>query len=661
MTQRKQGNVGAPYFLRKGATALMGGLLLAAAGAMAQDDTGLASAPTTSSAASARTLYRVTNLGQGDIGVTMNAKGQVAFAYSDPFGQTPLQAWFYDGSNLHEIDGLGGGIVRPTGLNDGGQVTGIATTAAGLVHSFVWSRRHGATDVGTLPGMDTTWEPAINNRGEVTGYSTGDPSPPWPRAFRWSAQSGMQDLGVLLSGDDSTSYGRAINDAGLIAGDAWAGGHAYHAFVWTRANGMIDIDTLGNDYSTPVAVGARGQVAGNVLNPPNNYGSVFWWSRTTGMRDLGAGNGQGTWMTGMSPGGRIVGTITYPDFSQHAMTWTPAPGMLDLGTLGGRSSGSTAANDRDQVVGGAATAADSYHAFIWTPKEGMVDLNQRLYRAPAGLELFGALAISDNGSIVASSNAGLLLLRPVQACRCTHAAGPIVSNDLVELGAPVDTTIGFAADDTAANYEVAWSWGDGTVDRARRAGARNGSGSAQASHTYSAPGIYTVTADVTDQAGNRVKVARRIVVYAPAGGVLAGTGTVVLPAAASRRSPSSTGKAAFSFMAPTAAGAQLKAASAKGRFMFSLPGLSFASDDVQVAAAQGSRVRLAGTGTVNGARGYQFAATAGASGPGTAGQFGVTIWHTDPKTRARVIDYDSLAGTNGSAGSPIVEGKIVAR
>jgi hypothetical protein len=114
-------------------------------------------------------------------------------------------------------------------------------------------------------------------------------------------------------------------------------------------------------------------------------------------------------------------------------------------------------------------------------------------------------------------------------------------------------------------------------------------------------------------------------------------------------------------LAPTAAGAKLQAASAQGRFMFSLPGLSFASDDVQVSAAQGSLVRLVGTGTVNGAHGYQFTATAGASGTGTAGQFGVTIWHTDPKTRARVIDYDSQAGTNGSAGRPIVEGKIVAR
>jgi probable HAF family extracellular repeat protein len=328
--------------------------------------------------------------------------------------------------------------------------------------------------------------------------------------------------------------------------------------------------------------------------------------------------------------------------------------MLDLGTLGGHFSNSNAASNKDQVVGGAATADDRYHAFIWTEKEGMVDLNRRLHHAPAGLELLSALAISDNGSIVAISNAGLVLLRPMQACTCTHAAGPIVSRDMVELGAPVDTTIGFATENSAANYDVAWSWGDGTNDRARGAQVSNGSGSARASHTYAAPGIYTVTATVTDQAGSSVRVARRVVVYAPAAGVLAGTGTVVLPAATSRRLPLPGGRAEFSFVTPTAA-------SAKGRFMFSLPGLSFASNDVQASAVQGAPVQLAGTGTLNGAGAYQFTATAGASGTGTAGQFGVTIWHADPKTQARIIDYDSQAGPHGSAGHPIVEGRIVVR
>jgi probable HAF family extracellular repeat protein len=630
-------------------------------------------------AAAGPTLYRVTNLGPGELGISINAKGQVAFAHDDPFDPEPPRTSFYDGIRLHVIRAPGVDIVRPTGLNDAGQVAGVMTAASGRVHSFVWSMTRGLTDIGTLPGRDTTWEPAINNRSEVTGYATAYESPPYPRAFRWSPRSGIEDLGVLLAGDDASSYGRAINDAGMIAGDSWVGGNTYHAFAWTRTGGMIDIDTLGNHYSTPVAAGARGEVGGNTLNPPDNYGSIFAWTRAAGMRNLGPADGVGTWMTAMSSGGRIVGVVTYADFSQHALTWTADRGLRVLGTLGGHSSMASGANNRGQVVGGAATPDEREHAFVWTEKNGLVDLNRRLVRAPAGLELFSALAVSDNGSIVAGSNAGLLLLRPVSTCTCTHAAGPVAAPDIVQPGAPVDASIGFATGDLATRYAVAWSWGDGTADPARSATASGERGSASARHTYATPGLYTITADVTDGAGNSARVARRIVVAPTSGGAIAGTGTVVLPVTTGRRSPVAGGPAHFAFLAPAAASsassassatpatsATADAAGARGRFLFSLPGFAFASDDVQATTAHGGSARLTGTGRVNGTGGYRFAAiaaAASASGTGTAagkaGQFSVKIWHTDPKTSAEVIDYDSQTATRGSAGRPVMDAKIV--
>lgn len=536
MTQRTRRDRTARRFSRTWPGVLMGALALAGPAGAAQDGAGTARAA--AAAAAGPTLYRVTNLGPGELGISINATGQVAFAHDDPFGNEPPRTWFYDGTRLHEIRAAGVDVIRPTGLNNAGQVAGVATAAGGRIHSFVWSLPRGLTDIGTLPGRDTTWEPTINNRSEVTGYAAADASPPYPRAFRWSPRSGIEDLGVLLAGADASSYGRAINDAGMIAGDAWVGGNTYHAFAWTRAGGMVDIDTLGNQYSTPVAAGAQGEIGGNILNSPDNHGSIFAWTRAAGMRDLGPADGQGTWMTAMSSGGRIVGVVTYADFSQHALTWTADRGLRVLGTLGGHSSVAFGANNRGQVVGGAATPDNREHAFVWTEGAGLVDLNRRLVRAPAGLELFSALAISDNGSIVAESNAGLLLLRPVHTCTCTHAAGPVAAPDIVQPGAPVDVSIGFAAGDVATRYAVAWSWGDGTADRARSAPASGSSGSARARHTYAAPGLYTITADVMDGAGNSARVARRIVV-APAGGsAIAGTGTVVLPATTGRRSRS---------------------------------------------------------------------------------------------------------------------------
>lgn len=655
MNQRRPGSATLKRPLCNWPAALMGSMALAISAAAAAQNENVIAAP--AAAGSASTLYRVTNLGPGEAGVFINAQGQVTFTHFPPWwSDEPPHAWFYDGARLHEIGTLGGSDIRTNGLNDHGTVTGISGTAAGLIHSFVWNLYRGMTDIGTLPGRNGAWDPVINNRGVVAGYSTVDPSPPWPRAFRWSASSGMEDLGLLLPGEDSSAYARALNDDGLIAGNAWAGGSTYHAFAWTRATGMVDIDNLGSHASTPVAVAASGLVAGNLMNPPDNFGSVFWWTRSTGMHDLGPANGQGTWMFAMSPGGRIAGVITYPDFSQHAMTWTQAHGMHDLGTLGGQSSVALAANNKEQVVGGSITPDDVYHAFVWSWNDGLVDLNRRLVHAPAGLVLESALGIADNGSIVASSNAGLVLLKPVRICGCAHAAGPIAAPDMVTLGAPVDASIGFTTEDSAARYSVTWSWGDGTTDRARDAGVTKGSGSAAARHTYSTPGIYTVTANVTDRLGNNARVAHQVVVVEPSGAVVAGTGTVLLPTTLAPRAPVPGGKATFSFVIPPAG--RTNAAAAQGRFLFALPGFAFASNDVRVSTTRDGQAQLTGTGKVNGAAGYRFAATT-AAGATASGRFGVKIWHTDPKSSADVVDYDSQAATGGHAGRPLANGKII--
>jgi len=201
MNQRRPGSATLNRLLCNWPAALMGSMALAGVAAAAQDGSAIAATAATSPAS---TLYRVTNLGPGEAGVFINAKGQATFTHFPPWwSDEPPHAWFYDGAHLHEIGTLGGSDIRTNGLNDLGTVTGISGTAAGLIHSFVWNLHRGMTDIGTLPGRNGAWDPVINNRGVVAGYSTVDPSPPWPRAFRWSASSGMEDLGLLLPGEES--------------------------------------------------------------------------------------------------------------------------------------------------------------------------------------------------------------------------------------------------------------------------------------------------------------------------------------------------------------------------------------------------------------------------------------------------------------------------
>lgn len=638
--------------------ALAGGLALAGLAVAGPPQGG--AAEDTAHARHRGTVYHVVNLGAGEVvgAAAINARDQVAYALAhDIF--SPIRAFFYDGRSALDIGDLGAGFARATGLNNAGQVTGVSSTPAGKVRSFIWSRRGGMVDLGTLPGADEAWEPSINSRGVVAGYVSSPTMS--PRAFRWSASGGMEDLGVLAGGANGIAYARALNDAGAIVGDSWKAGHDYHAFMWTRSGGMVDIDTIGLGDSSPIAISARGLVAGNYWYGGDVRG--FAWTRRDGMRDLGTGGGDGTWLVGMSASGQVAGMITTLAGGNRAMTWTSAGGLVDLGTLGGSRSAASAANNRGQVVGGALTAGDAeYRAFVWSAREGMVDLNSRLCHPPAGLTLHNAVAISDNGAIVAHSNAGLVLLKPAHGHARSAAAGtsvgPIVSADLVALGTPLKAEVGVASEDPAARHTVSWSWGDGNTARSPGTRAGTDAGRSSGSHAYGAPGIYTVTANVVDSAGARFAVSRQVVVYDPSQAMAAGSGSFLVPHWNGKSGTPHAGKARLNFVAPSAQGVQ--STDARGGLYFSVAGLNFHSTDLRPVASSAAGRLFEGSGTLNGTGRHhvRLVATAPATGSGTPATVKLRIWHADPATGKEVVDFDSQALKGDAAGAALVEGGI---
>lgn len=614
----------------------------------------LAGAAPTAKAAGPATLYRIVNLGESFTDARgINASGQVVFTnapdWNDP-DPAPVRARFFDGRTIYTLGTLGGDLSVATGINDGGEVTGRSTVADGRVHSFIWSRSAGMRDIGLLPGTTEVWDPAINNRGDVVATAMGEPQP-YPHAVRWRRSGAIDDLGTLSGGPDGSSYARAANDAGMVVGNSMTPSYDYHAYVWTRSTGMVDIDTLGNHYSDPVGVSANGLVAGNFFVPPDNFTHIFAWTRANGMRDLGAGGGTGTWMTAMSPGGRLAGIVSLDLLTQRAITWAQDTGLENLGTLGGTLSNANAANDRGQVVGGATTPGDdAYHAFVWTHREGMVDLNRRLLRAPDGLELFSGLAIANNGAIVANSNAGLVLLVPAGAGGWRHVAGPIAAPDTVRSGSAFDASLRFAgADDTpqAAPYRVTWSWGDGASDGTSGAALQSNAGSGAARHVYAAPGVYTVRATIVDATGRSAVSSRRIAVYDGASSAV-GAGSFAAPAVQTGKSLVPGGRASFAFVAASAP-------QARGQVAFDLGSLHFVGSADGPATVQGSQARVSGSGKLNGRAGYRFAltTTAGAKSAGQAPRLALRITHADPKTGLELVDYESSR--------PLTEGAVTLR
>lgn len=454
------------------------------------------------------TRYRVINLGPGTIATypDINTAGQVAFSMIDG-GRTT--GFFYDGATVRNIGSLGGGITYANDLNEAGQVAGTSVNEHGIENAFVWSAGGGMLDIRAEPGRGRSYAWAINNRGVVTGSFTDS-----ARLFRWSHAGGVEDLGVTPA--FAQPSGRVLNDAGLIAGVTTIDDEFTRVFAWTRTSGLVDIDTLGSVESNPVAVGAGGEVAGNRLASWDDGGDrPFLWTRATGMVDLGIGRGTTAWVNAMTPGLHIVGGIGFADGRQRAMSWTRRSGMRELGTLGGRTSVARGVNARGQVVGFAENGAGAMRAFTWSAGGGMRDLNRLVRRAPPTLVLEYAMAVNDRGEIVASSNAGLVLLRPDDGRKSGHTVGPLVAPQTVAVGAPLRASVSFVDGDRVGTRSVHWSWGDGSSGAARKISERGGVASASASHDFSAPGNYTVAVTVVDRQGRATVVSQDVEVTGP--------------------------------------------------------------------------------------------------------------------------------------------------
>jgi probable HAF family extracellular repeat protein len=337
-----------------------------------------------------------------------------------------------------------------------------------------------------------------------------------------------------------------------------------------------------------------------------------------------------------------------------------AAGACAIGTLGGASSRANGVNAAGQIVGFAQTGAGDGRAFVWSAQQGMFDLNRYLRRAPPGLVIYDALAINDSGAIVATSNAGLVLLRPDKGPGCGHLLGPVVAPALVKAGVPLQAAVGFVDEDGAGTRSVSWSWGDGSGAQAGRVSESGGAGNASASHSFAMPGVYRVTATVVDRKGRSTAVSHEVVVTAPAGGMVAGSGVVTSPAGAFRQAPLYAGMARFSLVAPLAGTASASAAGMPARLHFDLPGLPFRSQDVRMLGRQGAQHVFEGSGTVRGAGGYRFRLSTPAMLPGGGqGRFALKIWHADPASKREVVDYDNARGAAGNGGGRLANGRIV--
>jgi probable HAF family extracellular repeat protein len=231
--------------------------------------------------------------GANGVAHAVNGRGQIAGAAEnlilDPSCPAPQKYQFkpalWQGEDVIELPTIGGdrnGIAN--GINDSGEIVGASGACAAYdphnlyslqpLHALMWETGR-VIDLGSLGGTGQLMghlARAINNNSEVAGNSdiAGDKG---VHAFRWTRNTGMEDLGTLAGDGHSAAIG--INDQGVITGISIAPDFSsLRAFVW-RGGTMTDLNQLVPANSTlylltACSINARGEITGIAVDANGN-------------------------------------------------------------------------------------------------------------------------------------------------------------------------------------------------------------------------------------------------------------------------------------------------------------------------------------------------------------------------------------------------------
>jgi len=202
----------------------------------------------------------------------INFEGEVIGAahFADPARPSRLVLW-RPGSGPLDL-GLERGVVAAR-INDAGQVGGSTRDREGREQAFAWTGTGGVILLRGR-GILTSDFRAMNAGGQITGaFEPTDGS--GFTGYLWTPRRSFIVLGGELR---PVPWG--LNDRGMIVGGLFL---TQTAFVWTRAEGAIDIGPPGH-FSNAYGVNNFSQVVGQASGGGGDY--AFLWTREDGFIDL---------------------------------------------------------------------------------------------------------------------------------------------------------------------------------------------------------------------------------------------------------------------------------------------------------------------------------------------------------------------------------------
>lgn len=236
-----------------------------------------------------------------------------------------------------------------------------------------------------------------------------------------------------------------------------------------------------------------------------------------------------------------------------------------------------------------------------------------------------------------------------------------VATALVPINTAINASAAFTDPGALDTHTAAWLWGDGTASGGSISPV-TGSGTASASHSYTAPGVYVLKLTVVDKDGGASSESNYefVVAYDPNAGFATGSATInVAGAYLASPAASYSGKLGFNTK-------YNKNGTLESETEFELTGAEFHfhSHAAQWLAVSGAKAQFQGTGTVEGSThrfGFSVTVIDGqATGGGGIDKVRLSIWDIDD---ADTYVYDTQPGAviNADPTSPLIRGDLKIR
>lgn len=220
--------------------------------------------------------------GMLDLGTPDWSEALALNEFDQVVGYAGAQAFVWDRVHgLSLISPPGSNLSVATDVNNRGQVVGYADFGGGFPQAFIWSRESGAVPLGAVgPEYPISFALSVDEQGHVLGRSVTVPREGVSeevRLFRWTPETGIQDLGPLADQDQL-----AVNALGQIVAAYSDGSEETErslAVIWTE-DGSITLDLDQGDAthteSEVAAVNNRGQLVGSSLNLDLQRRATLW-------------------------------------------------------------------------------------------------------------------------------------------------------------------------------------------------------------------------------------------------------------------------------------------------------------------------------------------------------------------------------------------------